>query len=240
MKTAFSFVTFLIVINFTTSIKAQNKMDNTQKLNNRQQSIVSISALSAIGNLEDLKVELNAGLGAGLTINEIKEELVQLYAYCGFPRSLNSINIFMEVLDERKANGKQDITGKEASPVTDNEKYQTGKNTLQALTHKEEKVLVGANAFAPAIDIFLKEHLFADISNRDILTYQQRELITVAALAAMTGVEPQLQAHILIAMNTGITKSQLFEAFAIIDKIISPKQGDIARSVLENVLAPKK
>lgn len=34
-----------------------------------------------------------------ITINEIKEVLVQMYAYCGFPRSLNGINTFMTVVN---------------------------------------------------------------------------------------------------------------------------------------------
>ncbi|OXG03978.1 carboxymuconolactone decarboxylase family protein [Flavobacterium araucananum] len=228
--------TLAVVVFFQLNGWAQNKMDNNQNLDAKQQSIISISALTATGNIEQLKTELNSGLDAGLTINEIKDELVQLYAYCGFPRSLNAINTFMTVADERKANDKKDIPGKEATPIVDNQKYQTGKNTLQKLTGREETALSGANAFAPAIDVFLKEHLFADIFSRDVLNYQQRELITVAALAAMTGVEPQLQAHIGIAMNTGITEMQLLEAFTIIDEIISKKQGDIARLALSKVV----
>ncbi|TRW23675.1 carboxymuconolactone decarboxylase [Flavobacterium zepuense] len=217
-----------------------NTTMTAQDLDAKQQSIVSISAVTATGNLEQLKVTLNTGLDAGLTINEIKEVLVQLYAYCGFPRSLNAINTFMALLEERKSQGKKDITGKEASVVNDSHKYQTGKQTLQKLTGKEEKALAGANAFAPAIDTFLKEHLFADIFSRDVLTYQQRELVTVAALAAMTGVEPQLQAHIGIAINTGITAPQLLQAFTIIDQYVNKKQGDIARTALDKVIATKK
>ncbi|KAF2326664.1 carboxymuconolactone decarboxylase family protein [Flavobacterium ginsenosidimutans] len=235
MKTLFSLAVFILI----TNIKAQNKMDN-QNLDSKQKSIVSISALTATGSLDQLKMELNTGLDNGLTINEIKEELVQLYAYCGFPRSLNAINTFMAVVDERTANGKKDIVGNDASPINDNQKYQTGKNTLQKLTHREEKTLSGANAFAPAIDVFLKEHLFADIFSRDVLNYQQRELITIAALAAMTGVEPQLQAHIGIGLNTGITENQLIETFSVIDEKINKMQGELARQALEKVLAAKK
>ena len=79
--------------------------------------------------------------------------------------------------------------------------------------------------------------MFADIFSRDILTYQQRELVTVSALAAMSGVAPQLQAHIFMAMNTELSQSQLLDAFAIIDKTVGKKEGDLARSTLEKVLA---
>ncbi|MDB4904449.1 MAG: hypothetical protein JWQ63_3730 [Mucilaginibacter sp.] len=240
MKPLFSFVLILTAACFHTGAKAQSLMENDHNLDNKQQSIVSISALTATGDLDQLKIQLNKGLDAGLTINEIKEVLVQLYAYCGFPRSLNGITTFMAVIDDRKAKGITDTEGKAASPVNDPDKYQTGKKTLQTLTGREEKTLTGANAFAPAIDTFLKEHLFADIFNRDVLTFKQRELVTVSALAAMSGVAAQLQAHIFMGMNTGLTEPQLSEAFRIIDQIMGKNQGDIARATLEKVLTSKK
>jgi 4-carboxymuconolactone decarboxylase len=58
--------------------------------------------LVATGDITGLKTYLNKGLDAGLTISEINEELVQLYEYCGFPRSLNAVNAFMAVVEERK------------------------------------------------------------------------------------------------------------------------------------------
>ena len=68
-------------------------------LNARQEKIVTIAAFTGSGDLQNLKPALNDGLDAGLTVNEIKEILVQLYAYVGFPRSLNAINTFMGVLE---------------------------------------------------------------------------------------------------------------------------------------------
>ena len=146
---------FILTININT-MNAQNNINANQSLNPQQKSIVSIAALTAVGDLEHLKTQLNAGLDAGLTINEIKEVLVQLYAYCGFPRSLNGINTFMSVVEERKAKGVTDVVGKEASTISDNaNKYETGKKTLQTLTGREEKgPKTGANDFAPVIDTF--------------------------------------------------------------------------------------
>ncbi len=72
----------------TSPMKAQNNTAENGTLNAKQQSIVTISALTAKGDLQKLRGALNAGLDSGLTANEIKEALVHLYAYCGFPRSL--------------------------------------------------------------------------------------------------------------------------------------------------------
>jgi alkylhydroperoxidase/carboxymuconolactone decarboxylase family protein YurZ len=216
------------------TMNAQTNINANQPLNAQQQSIVSIAALTAVGDIEHLKTQLNTGLDAGLTINEIKEVLVQLYAYCGFPRSLNAINTFMSVVEERKAKGVTDVVGKEASTISDNaNKYETGKKTLQTLTGQEEKgPKTGANAFAPIIDTFLKEHLFADIFSRDVLTHQQRELATISVLSAMEGVAPQLQFHLAVGMNIGLTESQLNQVFSIIEIHIGKQQAEIAKNVL--------
>jgi 4-carboxymuconolactone decarboxylase len=216
---------------------AQSNTTSNESLNIQQQSILTISALTAVGDLDHLKTQLNAGLDAGLTVNEIKEVLAQLYAYCGFPRSLNAINTFMSVVKERKAQGKTDANGKESSPIVEySDKYERGRKTLETLTKTPQvKPAPGFGEFAPRVDAFLKEHLFADIFDSDVLSYQQRELVTIAALAAMEGVAPQLQAHIMMGMNTGLTKGQLKETFSLIGIHIGKKQAEVAKGVLVNI-----
>jgi 4-carboxymuconolactone decarboxylase len=219
-------------------MNAQNNISANQPLSDQQQSIVNIAALTAVGDLEHLKTELHTGLDAGLTINEIKEVLVQLYAYCGFPRSLNGISGFMQVVEERKSKGIQDARGKEATPLTDSVgKYERGRKTLETLTKTPQiKPAPGFGEFAPRIDAFLKEHLFADIFDNDILSWQQRELATISALSAMEGLTPQLQAHIVMGMNTGVTESQLKQVFSLIEKHIGKKQAEVAETVLTKII----
>jgi 4-carboxymuconolactone decarboxylase len=231
---------FLLLI-LTLSIhtmNAQININGDHPLDPQQQSIVSIAALTAIGDLEHLKTELNTGLDAGLTLNEIKEVLVQLYAYCGFPRSLNGISTFMKVVEERKSKGIQDVKGKEATPVADSvDKYERGRRTLETLTKTQQvKPAPGFGEFAPRIDAFLKEHLFADIFDDDILTHQQRELATISALSAMEGVAAQLQAHLTMGMNTGLTESELKQVFSLIEKHIGKQQAEIAKGVLSKMM----
>ncbi|WP_289659210.1 carboxymuconolactone decarboxylase family protein [Flavobacterium panacagri] len=224
---------FIVLLVNIKTMNAQYK-----NLNAHQQSMAGICALSAVGNIKGLQIQLNEGLDSGLTINEIKEALVQLYAYCGFPRSLNAINTFMQVLENRKANGKKDIEGKEASPIAYTaDKYKVGKETLQKLTGREEVgPKTGTNTFAPIIDVFLKEHLFADIFSRDVLNYRQREFVTISTLSAIFGVEPQLQAHISMGLNTGITKEEIMELSTIIEKQIGKEQSEIVKITLAKVL----
>src|ERR671932_749382 len=117
---------FLLIIG-SHEMNGQTSMNNNQTLNAKEQSIVTVSAFTAKGDLEQLRKALNKGLDAGLTVNEIKEVLVQLYAYCGFPRSLNGINTLMSVLEDRKKRGVTDVEGKTATPINDGDKYDRGR-----------------------------------------------------------------------------------------------------------------
>src|SRR5205085_7159256 len=211
-------------------------------LDARQQNIVMISALTATGDLELLRTALNSGLDGGLTVNEIKDVLVQMYAYCGFPRSLNAINTFKTVLEERKQRGVKDVEGKTATPIANSgDKYERGRKTLETLTAQpQSRPAKGFGEFSPAIDRYLKEHLFADIFDSDVLNHQQRELATISALAAMTGVEPQLESHISMGMNTGLTESGLRQAFDLIEENVSREQAEIARKSLAKIVAAKQ
>jgi alkylhydroperoxidase/carboxymuconolactone decarboxylase family protein YurZ len=231
----------LLTLIFTiATINDMNAQQTNQQLDPKEQSIITIAAFTANGDLEKLKSALNSGLDAGLTINEIKEILIQLYAYCGFPRSLNGISTFMAVLDERTAKGIQEKVGAEPARVEGGDKYEQGRKTLEELSGiPQSGPLTGANAFAPGIDVFLKEHLFADIFGRGVLTYQQRELATITVLATLPGLESQLQYHIGVGLHVGLTQGQLQNIFSILEKNISKTQAEAARTVLSRVVEAK-
>lgn len=77
-------------------------------------------------------------------------------------------------------------------------------------------------------DRYLKAHLFGDIFGQDILDYRTRELVTVAALASMDGVNPQLQAHIGISKNVGVTDDELNGTIEVLkDKLGFEKANNI-------------
>lgn len=238
---AISIGALLSLIFIITNIKDMCAQSNSQHLNAKEKSIISIAAFTANGDLQKLKPALSSGLDAGLTINEIKEVLVQLYAYCGFPRSLNGINTFMAVIDERKNKGIHDQAGQEPTRVTGSDKYEQGRKTLEELSGiPQNGPLAGANAFAPGIDVFLKEHLFADIFGRGVLTYEQRELATIAVLATLPGLASQLQFHIGAGMHVGVTETQLQDTFTFLKKNIGKTQAEAAQAVLTRVVSAKQ
>jgi 4-carboxymuconolactone decarboxylase len=209
----------------------------------KQRSITLIAAFTTKGDLIKLKQTLHTGLDAGLTVNECKEVLVHVYAYCGFPRSIQGLNTLISTLEERKAKGIKDNIGREATPVNDTNKYEAGWKNLAKLGGRStdgpiEKPTSGYGAFSPEIDRFLKEHLFADLFSRDILTFAERELTTVSVLIALgAGVEPMLSSHLGLAMKQGLTKNQLEEVFALMERSVSKADADAARKVFSETLS---
>ena len=65
--------------------------------------------------------------------------------------------------------------------------------------------------FCPQDDYYLKAHLFGDIFAGDQLSASDREIVTVAALASIKGIAPQLAAHQKGAVNMGNTQEQVDE-----------------------------
>ena len=236
--TAILAIIFAPMFNFPAISEAEN-MDANQALNAKQRSIIPIAAFTADGDMERLRTALNEGLDAGLTVNEIKEILVQMYAYAGFPRSLNGIHSFMAVMDARQAKGIKDEMGKEATPVHANlNKDEYGAKVRARLAG--QAVIPppsGYQLFTPVIDTFLKEHLFADIFARDNLDYQNRELATIAALAAMTDTAGQLRFHLGAAMNTGLTEAQMKDFISVLKAKVGNKEAGRASEVLTEVLS---
>ena len=191
--------------------KQNDKMVNDKKVNELSFTTEQAAYMSAIacneakGDLMALESAIHGGLEAELTVSQIKEALSQLYAYTGFPRSLNALGTLQRVIGDRQAKGVKVLMGEDASPLGDDyDALKQGTEVQTQLTGKPFNY-----EFAPATDYYLKAHLFGDIFARDNLTYADRELVTVSALSGLEGVEPQLKAHIAGARNMGVTEDQL-------------------------------
>lgn len=204
----------------------------SETLDARQQAIVPIAAFAAAGDIAQLNAALEQGLDAGLTVSDAREVLIQLYAYAGFPRSLNALGELMKVVDARKQRGIHDAPGRAPSrPIP------TGDALMAAGTANQTR-LSGAPVggplfdFAPTANEFLRAHLFGDIFERDNLDWQSRELATVSMLSALSGVEPQLRAHMRISMNVGITEAQLRQLAQVLDDKVDPGMAARARQAL--------
>lgn len=85
-----------------------------------------------------------------------------------------------------------------------------------------QKVTGALFEFSPRIDRYLKAHLFGDIFADDRLTHQEREIVTIAALGSMSGVQSQFAAHIGIGRNTGLSDAQIDAIEELIGQLQTP------------------
>lgn len=222
-----------------------SKIDVEEKSNtltNRHRHFSLISSFTTKGDLEKLKLALSAALDDGLTINEIKESLVHLYAYCGFPRSIQGLITFLSVVEERKDRGVIDKVGQAASAIDQSiPKYERGRKVLEALVGTSvDKPTSGYGAFSPEIDTFLKEHLFSDIFERDILSFQDREITTISALVNLGGVDRMLKGHMKIALNIGISEAQINELLNLIELESGLNEVELCRNILAELVEENK
>lgn len=211
----------------------------TETLTQRQQAIVPIAAFAAAGDIARLGPALNQGLDAGLTISDTKEILVQLYAYAGFPRSLNALGELMKVLNERKQRGLQDAPGQAPGRA-----IPKGDALLAAGTANQTRLAGGPVQgplfdFAPLANEYLRAHLFGDIFERDNLDWQSREIATVGMLSALQGVDSQLQSHMGISMNVGLTADQLTQLTAVLAERVDPVAATRAREALARQISAR-
>ena len=120
----------------------------------------------------------------------------------------------------------------------------TGDALLAAGTANQTKLLGGpakgaVYEFAPAVDQYLKSHLFGAIFERDNFDWQSRELATVGMLSALPGADAQLQAHMGFSMNVGITASQLTQVTQVLADKVDAEPARQAREALARQLASR-
>ena len=173
-------------------------------------ALATVASLEAQGDMQRLAPAINDAIEQGVTVNELKETFSHLYAYTGFPRSLNALSALSNVVDQRKADGKLTPEGRPwKRPVL----WDDAKKAQEKGTEVQTKLSGRAfnYDFCPQDDYYLKAHLFGDIFAGDQLSPADREIVTVAALSSLKGVQPQLAAHKAGAVRMGNTEDQIEE-----------------------------
>ena len=69
-------------------------------LDRRTRSAITLTALVARGQFDELALHLRAALRNGLTRDEIKEVLLQSAIYCGVPAANSAFAVAQEVLEQ--------------------------------------------------------------------------------------------------------------------------------------------
>jgi 4-carboxymuconolactone decarboxylase len=70
-------------------------------LDRKTRSCITLTALVALGHLDELEMHVRAALRNGLTVDEIKEVLLQCAVYCGVPAANAAFAVAQRVLGDR-------------------------------------------------------------------------------------------------------------------------------------------
>lgn len=231
-------VTWLEKVNLPTQPKPLQPSAKTEtvELNTKQLSLVPIAAFTATGDLEKLKPALIQGLKSGLTVNEIKEVFAHQSAYVGFPRALNGMLTFKNLLEEREKQGIKDIHGAMPSSLPSHtDYYQRGVERLAYLnkTSIEENSKPLFENFSPTMDYALKAHLFGYLFSQDNLPPLERELVVISTLSALGNVNAQLRSHLRITQNLGVDAVQMQKIMAALQQAVGSDLANNAQNVLQ-------
>lgn len=181
-------------------------------LDNKSKEIVAVSSLIAQGAIPQLKVHLHGALNTGSTINEVKEIILQMSVYCGFPKCINAMNALREVLNERKVKGIIDEEGKTATDNVTSDRCAMGAEYLGMLKENQEQILQDSyQLLSPELVRFTIEYGYGDIFSRDNLDKRYRQIATISALATLGNVKPQLKFHIEAGLNIGLAVDEIKE-----------------------------
>jgi len=97
-------------------------------------------------------------------------------------------------------------------PHENESRLERGKRALAEIDGEAGHKVVAALAnIAPDFATYLCEFPFGDIYSRPGLSLRDREIATVAALAAMGTATPQLKVHIEAALNVGLSQEEITE-----------------------------
>ncbi len=177
----------------------------------KSKEIAVVAALTAMGTAQpQLKVHINGALNTGSSINEIKEVILQMSVYSGFPSCINGMNSLKDVLKERQENGITDNNGNSATNTGETDRLKVGEEELSKLDSLQVERLKNIyDDFSPELVRFTLEYGYGDIFSRDNLSKKHRQIATIAALTALGNAQPQLKFHINSGINIGLTKENV-------------------------------
>ncbi|MFA4860834.1 carboxymuconolactone decarboxylase family protein [Methanoregula sp.] len=182
-------------------------------LDNRTKEQAVVAALTAMGTAApQLKVHIHAALHVGCTPEEIREVIIHMCGYAGFPATLNGMGTLLEVLRE---------TGRTLSTASvhagSGGRYERGKKLLSQIAPDQERVLKETfDPVNPDITRYVIEFGYGDIYARGILPIRNRQVATIAALAAKGTAPSQLRFHIGGGLRAGLSEEEIIEIMLLI------------------------
>lgn len=169
-------------------------------LTDQQRELITCTILSVLQTLPQLKSHLNAALNVGVKPVELREAIYQCAPFIGYPKTLNAVSVFNEVLEAKKIS----LPLENQCHFEDNQRFEKGLKIQEKLygTEIKDKYAYLPKQYAEALPKFLTEWCFGDNYTREAMNIQTRELLIFVILVTLNAT-PQLYSHALGNIKLG-------------------------------------
>lgn len=193
----------------------------------RHDSLAPLVAAAAAGRREAVAPAARAALEAGCTPAEVREALLTLAPFCGFPRALDAVAEAKALLGAPPAPEPRDA----ASPAR-------GASFFDRVYGGDAgRVRAGLAALDLDVARWIEEFAYGTALSRPGIPASLRERIGVVLLAAQ-GLRNQLKGHVRGALRCGASPEELTAFLDAAAPHLSPAELAFARETVRQAASP--
>lgn len=212
-------------------------------LNRRDRSLVVISVLAALNQINQLKVHVRGAINHGMTPTEVREVMTHMCGYAGFPRALDAMQATNEVL-ESMGHGPEGGKLPPAERFSDAERWKRGAEGLSIITGRPLPAVRPADDGKGPVGLgplggVAVDFCFGEIWARTQLPRRDRSLLVVSVLTAL-GRQDELDIHVPAAITNGVTTDELEEMILMYSAYAGFPFAVECRNVLAKTLKEQK
>lgn len=197
-------------------------------LSAKDHRLLRLFVATVLGRWDEV-TRVRLGAPAGEPDRAWREAVLQVHLFAGIPRQVEAY----EVLE--RAGGLGDATAEGLAEPDLPERGWTLFNRIYGpnATHLARRL----EGFHPDFGRFVQGHAYGRVLTRPGLEADRRELLGVAALAAL-GQDRQLASHARGSVECGASREEVFEALEVVADLIDPELLGRARQVVERFARP--
>lgn len=189
---------------------AHGEIWNRPGLSLKSRALATLTIVIAIGNQNSsVQDYIEGAIRAGATETEVKELLLQMTVYAGYPKTGAVLTTAQNTLMKLQQQGipaasPQPDLAAQRQAESNEVRYQRGVEALNQISQSSGEAVVNSfEDIAPDLGRYILEFAYGDVFSRPHLDLKTRELATVSALTALntTASELPLTVHINSALN---------------------------------------
>ena len=187
------------------------------QLSRRDRSMIVVAFLVTVGAEDELVAHVNGALNHGLSEGEVREVVLQVAAYAGFPMAMAATRIVDAVIAERSglAEGARLPDKEPAAALDDEVRHANGADVLGTLfagrtPSDPAAARAGVVDRLGGVGELAFDFAFGELWSRDVLSRRDRSLVTVAILGMLKAAD-ELAVHVPGALNHGVTREEAEE-----------------------------